>query len=148
MSCIFCKIVAKEVESSKVYEDDQILAFLDLHPVREGQLLVIPKEHIDHFSDIPDELAVKIFLKAHQLSNIIKEKLKPERMGLLVHGYGVSHAHMVIVPQQHQDDITTRIMAKIEDGKIVFTEDNLPTASREELDKIAEIIKSGLPNFK
>ncbi|MEI7620093.1 MAG: HIT family protein [Candidatus Falkowbacteria bacterium] len=142
MSCIFCRIISGEVESSKVYEDDQILAFLDLHPVRAGQLLVIPKEHIDHFSDIPDELAAKIFLKSHQISKVIKEKLKPERMGLVVHGYGVPHAHMVIVPQHHEDDITTGKMAKIENGKIIFTADNLPASSREELNKIAEIIKN------
>lgn len=144
MSCIFCKIIAGEVDSSKVYEDDEILAFLDLHPVNDGQLLVIPKKHIDHFSDIPDELATKIFLKSHQISRVIREKLHPERMGLVVHGYGVPHAHMVLVPQHHEDDITTGKMAKIEDGKIVFTEDNLPASSRDELNKIAGIIKDGL----
>lgn len=144
MSCIFCKIIAGEVDSSKVYEDDEILAFLDLHPVNDGQLLVIPKKHIDHFSDIPDELATKIFLKSHQISRVIREKLRPERMGLVVHGYGVPHAHMVLVPQHHEDDITTAKMAKIEDGKIVFTEDNLPASSRDELNKIAGNIKDGL----
>ena len=144
MSCIFCKIIAGEVESSKVYEDDQILAFLDLHSIHDGQLLVIPKKHIDHFSDIPDELAIKIFLRSHQISKVIREKLNPERMGLVVHGYGVPHAHMVIVPQHNEDDITAGKMAKIEKGKIIFTADNLPASSRENLNKIAKIIKSGL----
>jgi len=144
MACIFCKIIAGEIESSKVYEDEHILAFLDLHPVRDGQLLVIPKKHIDHFSDIPDELAVKIFLKSHQISRVIKEKCQAERMGLVVHGYGVSHAHMVVVPQHHEDDITTGKMAKIEDGKIIFTADNLPAYSRDKLNLIAGIIREGL----
>jgi histidine triad (HIT) family protein len=144
MSCVFCRIIAGEVESSKVYEDEHILAFLDLYPVRDGQLIVIPKKHIDHFSDIPDELAVRIFLKSHQISRVIKEKLHPERMGLVVHGYGVSHAHMVLVPQHHEDDITTAKMAKIEDGRIIFTADNLPASSRDELNMIAKIIKDGL----
>ena len=144
MGCVFCRIIAGEVESSKVYEDEHILAFLDLYPVRDGQLIVIPKKHIDHFSDIPDELAVRIFLKSHQISRVIKEKLHAERMGLVVHGYGVPHAHMVLVPQHHEDDITTAKMAKIEDGRIIFTADNLPASSRDELNVIAKIIKDGL----
>lgn len=142
MDCIFCKIIAGEMESSKVYEDDQILAFMDNYPVRAGQVLVIPKNHIDHFSDIPDDLAVRIFLKAHHISKRIKEKLNPERMGLVVHGYGVPHAHMIIVPQRHEDDITTGQMAKIENGKIIFTSSNLSMSPRGDLDKIAEIIKA------
>jgi histidine triad (HIT) family protein len=144
MDCVFCKIIAGEIESSKVYEDDQILVLMDIQPVRPGQVLVIPKEHIDHFSDIADELADKIFLKAHHISKIIKNKLNPERVGLVVHGYGVPHAHMIVVPQQHEDDITTGRMAKIENGKIIFTIKNLPIAPREELNKIAELIKEKL----
>jgi histidine triad (HIT) family protein len=138
MDCIFCKIIAGEVESSNVYEDAQILAFMDIQPVRVGQVLIIPKEHIDHFSDIPDELAAKIFMKAHEISKVIKSKLKPERVGLVVHGYGVPHAHMIVVPQENEDDITSGRMAEIKDGKIHFTVKRLPVASREELDSIAK----------
>jgi histidine triad (HIT) family protein len=144
MNCIFCKIIANEVESSKVYEDDNILAFMDLHPVNEGQVLVVPKEHIDHFSDIPEELALKIFSKSHQISKKIKEKLNPERVGFVVHGYGVAHAHLIIIPQKCSTDIAHGKMAKIEDGKIIFTVDNLPMVPRVELDKVAKIIKDSL----
>jgi len=66
-SCIFCKIVAGQLESSKVYEDDEILALMDIQPVRQGQVLVIPKQHIDHFSDIPEALALRIYMKIHAL---------------------------------------------------------------------------------
>ena len=144
MNCVFCKIITGEIGSSKVYEDKEILAFMDNFPFRTGQVLVIPKKHIDHFSDIPDKLAVKIFLKGHQISKIIKNKLKPERMGLVVHGYGVPHAHMIIVPQCDKNDITTASMAKIEKGKIVFTSENLAMIPLKELRKIATIIKNGL----
>lgn len=97
-SCIFCKIVAGQLESSKVYEDEEILALMDIQPVRQGQVLVIPKQHIDHFSDIPDALAVRIYRKTHSLLKAVREVVHPERMGLVVHGYGVPHAHAVIVP--------------------------------------------------
>lgn len=146
MGCVFCKIINGELESSKVYEDDDILAFMDIFPVREGQVLVIPKKHIDHFSDIPDELAAKIFTKAHQISKNIRIKLNPERMGLIVHGYGVAHAHMIVLPQYHEDDITSAQMAEIKDNKVIFTMNNLPKVTRDDLNKMAETIKADLNN--
>jgi histidine triad (HIT) family protein len=141
-NCVFCRIVAGELDSSKVYEDNLILAFMDIQPVRPGQVLVIPKEHIDYFSDISEDLATKIFLKAHEISKMAKAKLNPERVGLVVHGYGVPHAHMIVVPQEHEDDITTGRMAKIENGEIVFSIKNLPVAPREELNRLAELLKN------
>ncbi len=137
MNCIFCRIVAGEAESSKVYEDDRILAFMDIQPVRPGQVLVIPKEHIDHFSDIPDDLALGIYSLTHKLSRAMRNALAPQRVGLVVHGYGVSHAHMVIVPQHDENDITSGRMAEIKDGKVIFTVGNLPVVPREELDATA-----------
>lgn len=138
MSCIFCKIIAGEAEASKIYEDEDILAFMDVFPVRRGQILVIPKTHVDHFSDLPEDLATKVFHKAHEISKKVRIKLKPERVGLLVHGYGVAHAHLIILPQHDKDDITHAGMAKIKDGKIVFTMEDYKMADREELDKLAQ----------
>ncbi len=141
MSCIFCKIIAGEVEASKIYEDDDILVFMDIFPVRKGQFLVIPKIHIDHFSDLEDGLASKVFLKAHQISKKARLKLKPERMGLIVHGYGVPHAHLIVLPQHDKDDITHAGMAKIKDGKVVFTMEDFKMADRSELDKLAQELR-------
>jgi histidine triad (HIT) family protein len=80
--CIFGKIVSGSSPSSKVYEDDSVLAFLDIQPVRRGQTLIIPKQRIDHFSDIPDDLAQRVFLVGHRLSRVIRKMLEPERVGL------------------------------------------------------------------
>lgn len=140
-NCIFCKIVVGKAEASKVYEDDAVLAFMDIHPVREGQVLVIPKVHIDHFSDLDDDLATQITLQAQRISRNIKRELNPERVGLVVHGYGVPHAHMVIVPQHDENDITTARMATIKNGEIVFDISKLPSVPREELDRVAKIIR-------
>jgi len=141
MSCIFCKIIAGEAEASKIYEDDDILAFMDVFPVRKGQVLVIPKTHVDHFSDLPEDLATKVFQKAHEISKKVRIKLNPERVGLLVHGYGVSHAHLIVIPLYDKDDITHAGMAKIKDGKIIFTMEDYKMADREELDKLAQELK-------
>lgn len=140
-NCAFCKIVNGQLVSSKVYEDDQILAFMDIQPVRQGQVLVIPKRHIDHFSDIPDLLAARLYLKSHALLKAVREAVHPERMGMVVHGYGVPHAHLVIVPQHHEDDITSGRFADIENGQVIFTVKKLPLVPRQELDQMAQLIK-------
>jgi len=142
MNCIFCKIVAGEAEASKIYENDEILAFLDIQPVREGQILIIPKQHIDHFTDIPNDLANKIFTQGHRLAKIIKEKLQPERVGYVIHGYGVPHAHLILVPQQDPGDITSaRYARQAENGQIIFSSKSIPILSRTELDQMAQKIK-------
>jgi histidine triad (HIT) family protein len=143
MNCIFCKIVAGSAESTKVYEDDRILAFMDIMPVRAGQIGVIPKEHIDHFSDIPDELAHDIYAVTHRLMKAVRKAINPERVGLVVHGYGVAHAHMIIVPQHHENDIVSGRQVSIEDGKVVFT-GNLPLVSHVELERVAALIRNQL----
>jgi histidine triad (HIT) family protein len=141
MNCIFCKIISGEASSSKVYEDAEVLAFMDIQPVRPGQVLVIPKVHIDHFTDIPGELAEHIFRTAFTLAGKVRSVLNPERVGLVVHGYGVSHAHMVIVPQHTKDDITSARIAEIREGEVVFDMHILPMASREDLDVIAASLR-------
>lgn len=144
MDCIFCKIISGEVRSSKVYEDEHILAFMDIQPVREGQTLVIPKRHIDHFSDIPDELATKVFLQSHRIAGSIRNHFQCERVGLVVHGYGVAHAHMVVVPQYDKDDIAFGQTAKIENGQVIFTGRDLRMVPHDELDETARVIREGL----
>lgn len=124
-----------------MYEDDNVLAFMDIQPVRPGQMLVIPKEHIDHFSDIPDDLALSIYSLTHRLARAARQILDPERIGLVVHGYGVPHAHMVIVPQHDENDITSARCAVIKDGLVHFTTKHLPLVSRRELDDTARLIR-------
>lgn len=141
MNCIFCDIVAKKADASIIYEDEHIMAFMDIQPVREGQALVIPKTHIDHFSDLDNETATRIIIQTQKISRKIMKELSPERVGLVVHGYGVAHAHIVIIPQYAADDITSGRLASIKDGEIIFTTENIPFASREELDKLANILK-------
>jgi histidine triad (HIT) family protein len=139
-SCIFCQIVAHKAEASVIYEDERIMAFMDIKPVNEGQLLVIPKEHIDHFSDLADELACSVFLKAHHLSRNLRERLQPERVGLVVHGYGVAHAHLIVVPQHGQNNLTSEKFAYIEDGKIKFSINQVQRMQRGELDRLAKLL--------
>ena len=139
-SCVFCKIVAGEEPASVLYEDARVMAFMDTRPVNAGQLLVIPRGHVDHFCDLADDLACHILVQAQRLSRNVRERLKPERVGLVVHGYGVAHAHLVVVPQHGPDDITSGRMAYLEGGQINFGVGHLNEPTREELDRLARLL--------
>ncbi len=123
-----------------VYEDEGVLALMNIRPVHPGELLVIPKEHIDHFCDVPDDLACRILVQAQRLSRNLRERLKPQRVGLVVHGYGVPHAHLIVVPQHGPDDITSAKYASLEGGQIKFGVKHLKEESREELDRLARLL--------
>jgi histidine triad (HIT) family protein len=139
-SCIFCKIIDRKAEASVVYEDERIMAFMVLRPINPGEFLIIPKDHIDHFCDIPDDLTCHIVIHAQRLSRNLRERLKPERVGLVVHGYGVAHAHLVVVPLHESSDIVSAKHLYVEDGEVKFSEDQVDLPSRSELDHMAEIL--------
>jgi histidine triad (HIT) family protein len=139
-SCIFCRIVAHEAEASVLYEDERIIAFMNIKPTNEGEFMVIPKVHIDHFCDLPDELSCSIIVAAQRLSRNLMDKLKPKRVGLVVHGFGVPHAHLVVVPQHGPDDITSAKLAHVENSQIKFSVDRLPESTRDELNRMAHLL--------
>lgn len=140
-NCIFCKIVAGEAEASVVYEDNQIMSFMTLKPSSPGELLVVPKSHIDHFTDMPNELASRIMVKAQEIARAVRAMLRPVRMGYVVHGFGVPHAHLIVVPLHRAEDITSASFARVEDGEIKFEICHIPDAPREELDEMAERLR-------
>ena len=72
MSFIFCQIVARQSPASFVYEDDAVAAFMTLQPTAPGECLIIPKAHIDHFTDVPDDIAQRIMLVAQLDENARK----------------------------------------------------------------------------
>ena len=138
--CIFCQIVARQAEASVLYEDERVMAFMTLRPINPGEFLVIPKEHIDHFCDIPDGLACHILVQAQRLSRNLRERLRPRRVGLVVHGFGVAHAHLVVVPLHESNDIVSVKHLYVEDGQIKFGDRHLTEAPREELDRLARLL--------
>ncbi len=138
-SCVFCKIVAGAEPASVLYEDESVLAFMNIRPIRPGELLVIPKEHVDHFCDLADDLACRILVQAQRLSRNLRERLKPERVGLVVHGFGVPHAHLVVVPLHEPNDIVSARHIHVEGGQIKFSDEHL-NERREELDRLARLL--------
>ena len=139
--CIFCAIVEGSEPASVVYESDRVLAFMTLQPTRSGECLLIPKEHVDHFTDVDEQSASEIMRAAIRIGRKIIEEFQPLRVGMLVHGFGVPHAHLILVPQHDPNDITSGRFASIEDGKVVFDLRNIPRPERAELDEHARRIR-------
>lgn len=103
--CVFCAIVAGDEPASVIYEDDQCMAFMALRPIRDGAFIVIPKQHIDHFTDLPDNLAAHILTIAQRHRRRLLSFPGVQRTGYVVHGFGVAHAHLNVVPQHDTYDI-------------------------------------------
>ena len=94
---IFTKIIKGEIPCHKVYEDDKVLAFLDIHPKQPGHTLVIPKQQIDLIWDLNDEMYVYLWETAKKIAQHMAPLLG-RRIGVQVEGIGVPHAHIHLVP--------------------------------------------------
>jgi len=129
-NCVFCKIVEGKIPSVKIFEDENFLAFLDVNPINPGHTLVIPKKHSDYLFDLNDEDYKKLMLTAKKIAKIIKDKLKPKRVGLAVEGFFVPHVHVHLVPLNKGNELNP---------------ERAKSSAKEELEKIAKKIRD---NFK
>jgi len=98
MASIFSKIVAGEIPSYKVAEDDNFFAFLDINPVAKGHVLVIPKREEDYFFDLSNDELSGIMAFSKRVAQAIKASFPCNRVGLSVIGIDVPHAHIHLVP--------------------------------------------------
>lgn len=108
-NCIFCKIIAGEIPSSKVYEDDQVLAFLDISQATKGHTLVIPKKHVRNVLDMSSETAQAVFTRVPKIARAVQKATKAEGMNILnnneeVAGQTVFHAHIHLIPRYGAQD--------------------------------------------
>jgi histidine triad (HIT) family protein len=138
--CIFCQIVAGHSPASIIHQDEHVMAFMGIRPTSPGECLVIPKAHIDHFTDLDDGTAQRIMVVAQRIGRRIMTVFKPLRVGMLVHGFGVPHAHLILVPQLGPHHLTSDRFATVDDGEIIFSERNIPLADRSTLDEHARLL--------
>jgi histidine triad (HIT) family protein len=102
---IFSKIIAAEIPSYKIAEDENFFAFLDIFPLVEGHVLVVPKTETDKFFDLQDEYLSKILLFAKPIAQAIEKSFICNRCGISVIGLEVPHAHLHLVPIDNADDL-------------------------------------------
>ena len=120
--CIFCKIIKGEIPCTKVYEDDNVLAFLDIGPVNKGHTLVIPKEHHETLLDMPDELLAEVAKATKNVSKAVKEAMEINGFNVLQSNYKVSgqlvpHYHIHIIPRLETDGLKHWPQGKYEEGE-------------------------------
>lgn len=108
MDCVFCKIIAGEIPASKIYENDKILAFLDMNPVNPGHTLVVPKAHYENLIDTEDNLLCEIILTVKKLAPAIMKGVNAKGYNLGVNsgvtaGQVIFHTHFHIMPRFEGD---------------------------------------------
>ncbi len=102
---IFSKIIAGEIPSYKIAEDEHFFAFLDIFPLVKGHVLVITKLETDKFFDLPDEYLRSLLLFAKPIAHAIEKSFDCNRCGISVMGLEVPHAHMHLVPINSANDL-------------------------------------------
>lgn len=105
LDCLFCKIVNGEIPSTKVYEDENFLGFLDIYPVVKGHVLLIPKHHVEWMQDDTDENIEKIFVLAKKLMSKIKTNLACDFVQISIVGEDVPHFHIHFIPRFKTDNM-------------------------------------------
>jgi len=135
--CIFCSIVDGDIPSRTVYEDDTVLAFLDVNPLAPGHTLVIPKDHHGRLQDLPDRQASWLYKVLHKLTGAVENAVDADATTVAFNngeaaGQEVPHVHGHIVPRFEDDD----------GGPVHAAFGERPDLSDEELDEIADAIDS------
>ncbi len=105
MNCIFCKIVMGEIPCYKIYEDGDILAFLDINPVEPGHTLIIPKNHTLDVNSIDNDLLIKILDKARDVAQILSDKMGADGFTLVQNNgiaQEVKHFHLHVIPKYNK----------------------------------------------
>jgi histidine triad (HIT) family protein len=115
MSTIFTKIIAGEIPSYKIAEDEYFFAFLDIFPLTEGHVLIVPKTETDKFFDVDDLFLQRWLLFAKPIAKAIEKSFACNRCGISVIGLEVPHAHMHLLPINNADDLNfTRPKLKLD----------------------------------
>ncbi len=102
---IFSKIIAGEIPSYKIAENDKFFAFLDIFPLQEGHTLVVPKTETDNLFDLPKDYLEEILLFAQPIAKAIEKSFDCNRCGISVIGLEVPHAHVHLIPIKSADDL-------------------------------------------
>ena len=129
MATIFSKIIAGEIPSYQIYEDDLYYAFLDINPLAEGHTLVVPKVETDYLFDLEDDLLAGMMVVAKKVALAIDQTMVCKRVGVAVLGLEVPHAHIHLVPLNSLYDIEfSRPKLKFSDKEFRATAEKISTA--------------------
>jgi histidine triad (HIT) family protein len=106
MTTIFSRIIAGEIPGTFVHRDDRSVAFMSINPLARGHVLVVPIEEIDHWIDASSDLVGHLFDVAHRIGRAQKQAFDCERVGVIIAGYEVPHAHIHVIPTEHMGQLS------------------------------------------
>ena len=130
MASIFSKIISGEIPSYKIAEDDYFFAFLDINPLVEGHTLVIPKKEVDYLFDLDDETLADLNVFAKKVAQAIDKSISCIRVGVLVLGTEVPHAHIHLIPFNNEAELN------IKRPKLLFTKEQFEEIARKIMEKL------------
>ncbi len=130
MASIFTKIINGEIPSYKIAEDDNYFAFLDINPLKKGHTLVIPKKEVDYLFDLDDDTLAGMMKFSKKIAKAIDKSIDCKRVGVVVLGMEVPHAHIHLIPLDKESD------ASFNQPKLKLSE--------QEFEETAEKIKNAL----
>lgn len=144
--CIFCKIAKGEIDSAKIWEDENFLAILDLNPNTKGMTLVLTKNHYDSYVfSMPNDIYQKFMLASKNVAKILEKSLGVRRVAMVAEGMGVNHAHIKLYPMHGLEKDFKELLAKdqifFKDYSGYITTQLGPRVNIKELKKLAEEIK-------
>ena len=128
MASIFTKIINGEIPCYKIAEDENYFAFLDINPLKKGHTLVVPKKEVDYFFDLDDETISGMMVFARKVAKAIDNTIECKRVGVVVLGMEVPHAHVHLIPLNKESDAS-------------FTQPKLKL-SEEEFEEVADKIRN------
>jgi histidine triad (HIT) family protein len=139
-NCLFCRIARQEMPSRIVHENEHVVAFLDIRPIRPGHVLVVPRAHYAYFDDLPADVMQQLMGVAQRLAPALRSSFAVERVGLLFTGVDIAHAHAHLVPMVDTTDLTSP--RYIEEQQLTFRP--APLADAAQLDQSADLIRRAL----
>ncbi|MFL5740529.1 MAG: HIT family protein [Flavisolibacter sp.] len=123
---IFSKIIRGEIPSYKIAEDEYFFAFLDIFPLREGHVLVIPKTETDKFFDLSEDYLSRMLVFARPIAKAIEQSFRCNRCGISVIGIEVPHAHMHLIPINSANDLNfTQPKMKVSEEELKKTQEKI-----------------------
>lgn len=136
MVCFFCKIINKEIPAEIIYEDESVIAILDIHPRAPGHAIVLPKVHAENILDLPNENIKGVFMAVKKVTELLNKSLMPDGFTIginhgKVSGQTIDHLHIHIIPRWFNDG----------GGSIHDVVNNQPKESLEEIKDLIEKFK-------
>ena len=130
MTTIFTRIIAGELPGRFVWRDDRCVAFLSINPLHDGHTLVVPIAEIDHWIDLPPATAEHLMHVSHLIGRAQQSAFEPSRIGLIIAGFEVAHAHVHVLPIRGMGDLDFSNAAATVDG--------------DDMDRVAATLRSTL----